>query len=162
MYEIDPELADSIKQAGKTSARDYVDLFTRKYWSKARDRVLQVTVEIESDFHNPTQQNTDLLNFVKNNHTNYTLHIRSSNLTTTFTPILEEYEIVSCFATLVGKDTIELVKWYPDGFYHIHQKYGGEKCSYLMIGNSPKRDGLAAKHAGIDFLHVDPDLVERE
>lgn len=161
MEKIDQTLAKSLKAEWKTRARDVVDAFTRIYWQQARNRVLEVTSTIEKNFQRPTEKHQDLIDFIKSNADTYTFHIRSSNLTQTFHPIIEKVLWSETMATLVWKDTVELVKQYPDGFYQIQALHGWEKKDYLMVGNDQERDGQWAARAGIDFFWIDSSKVER-
>lgn len=160
MESIDGKLAGQMRADGKTRAWDAVDVFTRMYWQQARDKVIAVTAKIESELQKATEKHQELLDFIRENKDRYSFHIRSSNLVQTFKPIIEKEGLLDSMSTLVWKDTIELVKQYPDGFYHIHALHGGEKKDYLMVGNDQERDGGWATRAGIDFFWIDPSKVE--
>lgn len=134
----------------------------KKYGTNVRQTILQISREVESSKISPSEKHQSLIDFIAEHSCRYAMHIWSSNMTETFIPYLEKYNIIDCFATLVGQDTIELIKEYPDGFYYIHNMHGGEKKDYLMIGNSKSRDGCAAAAAGIDYFFVDSSQVNWE
>jgi len=131
----------------------------KKYGKEAKTQIWNISNLVEWNIHG-YQKHLELINFIQNNSTNYKISIRSSNLKSTITWILQKENMQHYFQNIITKDKVDLIKGYPDGFYQIHEPKTFERKDYLMIGDS-LNDQLAAQHAGIDFFHINSSEVER-
>ena len=78
--------------------------------------------------HTPViERHKELVDFIHEHHSAYTIHIWSSNMTTTFVPVLEDDGIYQYIDCAIGKDSVDLIKGYPDGFYKIREKHAGKR-----------------------------------
>lgn len=81
------------------------------------------------------------------------LSLWTANARKTVEPLLEKIGLLTSFLPIVTRDELFYRKPHHEGFAHIHKIHNLPLADYLFIGDSDA-DRLAAKGAGIEFLHV--------
>jgi HAD superfamily hydrolase (TIGR01549 family) len=125
-----------IKKIGKKAAEAYIDL-SRSF---------------EKKNYSGHQPNMRIVNFIIDNRDKYKFFLFTSNHSETINPVLEDLGIIDVFYKIITRDSVVHPKPDPDGFSQIIDS-NVDKKEYLMIGDT-SNDELAAKNAGIDFIHV--------
>ena len=159
LSEINPELYATYEW---WRTNDMCNAFIQRYWSELRDEMLSIVQKTEAPNISSIDRNPELLALLDDLKDRLSFHIWSSNLVSTFEPVMKKEWIRSYFTTLMWRDTVELTKWYADGFYKIYEQHGWKRWDYLMVGNSLEHDKVWSERAGIDFVHVDPSKVAWE
>lgn len=96
----------------------------------------------------------ELIEFIENNKENYSFYVWTANYKKMVMSIIFDLKIENIVQTVVTRDSVNLSKPAPDGFYVILNGRDIARSDFLMIGNNEKHDGGAAKNAGIDFYLV--------
>lgn len=149
---LDPEWA--VANLDSTNfVNNVLDIIIAKHGPKVRDQINAYAQKFEHENLRNYQENPELITFIEENYQNYDLYLWTSNMLATVEPILSRYDLDSCFKKLITRDSVNLIKPYPDGFEIIHKAQPLEKSEYLMIGDS-KADKDAASTAGIDFFPI--------
>ena len=95
--------------------------------------------------------NKPLIEFLKER--KQKLFLWSSNCFKTIQPILVEHDLYSRFDKIITRNDVDFIKPSTNGFDFIFENDGKE--NYLMVGNNPRTDGVAAKNAGIDYFNIE-------
>ena len=122
-----------------------------KYGKSARKLILKIANEYERKFARDVSVNQDIVRFIKSNKNRYSLYIWSINTQRTITKYSKLVGINNCFKGVIGRDDVDFIKYYPDGFFQIFDPENQKRGDYLLIGDSDKSDGVAAVLCGIDF-----------
>lgn len=128
------------------------------YGKTIKKELLSFFNQFESELLDTEKRNNQMINFIKDNHNKYDFSIWSSNTLKLLNHVLKKYNLTSCFSNIIGRDSVDLAKPYPDGFYKIINSSKFIRKDYLMVGDS-SGDEQAAINSGIDFFKIDKDLV---
>lgn len=122
-----------------------------KHGHSGRQKVLDYCGRYEQQKITGYKPNKELVDFILGNHHRYRYYIWSSNNQDTVNRAVEYLKIKRYFDKIVCKEDVDLLKPYPDGFYHIFNPAAQERKDYLMIGDK-EQDAETARQAGIDYL----------
>jgi HAD superfamily hydrolase (TIGR01549 family) len=150
--QISPDLLEEYPEPTKGVFEQIANKAVGQYGEKAKEIIFPFFEAKERTLIETAKPFAETVRFIQEYNQNYTFHIWSSNIDTTFKTILAQNKLLQHFNTLVGRNQVDLAKPYSEGFDLI---YDGKspKSDYLMIGDA-ERDLKAAENAGIDFFFV--------
>ncbi len=124
-----------------------------KYGERAKKIINPLWESFEINYLKGAIPNLGLISFIKSHNQKYDLYIWSSNFAKTVIPLLKKYKIVNLFKKIITQEAVDLLKPFPDGFYHIFKPTHQHKKDFLLIGDNDN-DRLAAQNADIDFFNI--------
>lgn len=124
----------------------------KKYGHEVKRTIDKNYLEFETNHFDEVRPNKELISFVLNNHSIYTLYVWSNNQRPTVINALKKLGILEHFKKIVTATDVSIYKPEPEGFELIYDNKTA-KDQYLMIGDS-EGDRKAAKNVGIDFFFV--------
>ena len=132
---------------------DTVTKATKVYWKWALDISYKTSQEVELPNMKWFWINTEIINFIKNNNSDYRFYIWSSNMMDTIKYVLQKTNMEKYFEKIIDKSSVMFMKRNIEWFEKIYNpKY--QKSDYLMVWDS-KYDKLAAENAWIDFFKIE-------
>jgi HAD superfamily hydrolase (TIGR01549 family) len=81
-------------------------------------------------------------------------YLWTNNSLKTVQRVLGEIGVYLTFSKFITRDSVRLTKPYPEGFLKVLEQDNLDKSNYLMIGDNPDSDGVAANAAGIEYFRV--------
>lgn len=104
----------------------------------------------EETYFRGARELTDLTDFIRTHHDEYTFYLWTSNMRATVEMVLQKSDLLQYFTQLVTKEDVMLMKPFAEGFEKLYDPKTQKKYEFLMIGNS-RDDKQAAAAAGIDY-----------
>lgn len=150
---IDPEYMREMPEPIYGKSEEIVSDMILNHRDKAKEMLFPILEEREALLIDTAKPISRIVQFINEQNSNYTFHIWSSNMSTTFKQILESNDILQHFDKLIGREHVVVAKPHPGGFELIHDQET-PKEDYLMLGDR-SHDEDAAKGAGIDFFKVE-------
>jgi HAD superfamily hydrolase (TIGR01549 family) len=150
---IDRKIANII-DSNNGSSQDLYNQVIIKHGYSAKVVIDQFCQQWEQSHLLGFEENTSLTSFI-NQSSKYTFFIWTGNNLKTAEHVIKQTSWCKLISLTLGKESTNLSKPFPDGFYLIFNHGGGKRSDYLMIGDS-QHDSQAAANAGIDFFQVKP------
>lgn len=129
------------------------------YGEDVKIEAIEFLNKFELELVDTGKRNDEVIEFIENNFEKYTFSIWSSNTLAMLSYVLDKYNLRKCFKVIIGRDSVDLAKPFPDGFYKIASIPGVVRKNYLMVGDSSSDEG-GALNAGIDFFKIEKDEVD--
>jgi len=141
---------------GYISTNDEINRLRKEFGPEIHELAYPLREKFEMESLQGLIPNGPLINFIRQNKDNFTFHIWTSQMSKTAEWLLKKKKLLDCFDKIVGRDNVDYTKPEPDGFYKIFTPNDrARKSDYIMIGDNPDKDGIAAKKAGIDYFYID-------
>jgi len=138
----------------ESKLHDYLESLLVKYGDDMRLKINDIFLKYESKYLLNVIDNDLLISFIRDNNS-HQMHILSNNMTITIEKELKRLGILDKFKNIIGRDKAVISKPNPDAINNIIKDSSGCKIDFLMIGDNPKSDILAAERAGIDSVLID-------